>query len=171
MMLGGTMFLPEKDRHTISRKQCLGQIKVAFAGRIAEELFCNDITSGASDDIRRATDIARRMVCDWGMSERIGPIRYAASEDQTPWGADVYGPREHSDATAHDIDEEIQSIITAQYAEARTLLERNREALQRVAEALLEHEVMSADEVKAVIGGDDALVMADALDGDAEPSA
>jgi cell division protease FtsH len=171
MMLGGTMFLPEKDRHTISRKQCLGQIKVAFAGRIAEELFCNDITSGASDDIRRATDIARRMVCDWGMSERIGPIRYAASEDQTPWGADVYGPREHSDATAHDIDEEIQSIISAQYAEARTLLERNREALQRVAEALLEHEVMSADEVKAVIGGDEALVMADALDGDAEPSA
>jgi len=169
MMLGGTMFLPEKDRHTISRKQCLGQIKVAFAGRIAEELFCNDITSGASDDIRRATHVARRMVCDWGMSDRIGPIRYAADEDQTPWGADVYGPREHSDATAHDIDEEIQKIITTQYSEARTLLDRNREALQRVAEALLEREVMNADEVKAVIGTEDTLVSADALD--ADPSA
>ncbi len=171
MMLGGTMFLPEKDRHTISRKQCLGQIKVAFAGRIAEELFCNDITSGASDDIRRATGIARRMVCDWGMSERIGPIRYASNDEQTPWGADAYGPREHSDATAHDIDEEIQTIISAQYDEARTLLQRNRDALLRVAEALLEHEVMSADEVKAVIGGEDALGTAEASDADADASA
>jgi len=167
MMLGGTMFLPEKDRHTISRKQCLGQIKVAFAGRIAEELFCDDITSGASDDIRRATEIARRMVCDWGMSDRIGPIRYAASEDQTPWGADVYGPREHSDATAHDIDEEIQRIISAQYSDARTLLERNHDSLLRVAEALLEHEVMSAEEVNEVIGGKESLVTADAPDTDA----
>jgi len=162
MMLGGTMFLPEKDQHTISRKQCLGQIKVAFAGRIAEALFCDDITSGASDDIRRATGIARRMVCDWGMSDRIGPIRYAADENQVPWGPEVYGPREHSDATAHDIDEEIQNIINTHYTEAKALLERNRHALQRVAEALLEREVMTADEVKEVIGGERSLVTADA---------
>ena len=166
MMLGGTMFLPEKDRHTISRKQCLGQIKVAFAGRVAEELFCDDITSGASDDIRRATAIARRMICDWGMSDRIGPIRYAANEDQAPWGPEGYGPKEHSDATAHEIDEEVQNIINVEYTDAKTLLGHNRDALQRVAEALLEREVMSAEEVKDVIGGEDFLVTADALDAD-----
>ncbi|MBE3071306.1 MAG: ATP-dependent zinc metalloprotease FtsH [Planctomycetes bacterium] len=152
MMLGATMFLPEKDRHTISRRQCLGQIKVAFAGRIAEELFCADITSGASDDIRRATDLARRMVCDWGMSDRIGPIRYSLSEDQTPWGMDAYGPKEFSDATSHGLDEEIKRILDAQFAQAKRLLEQNREALRRVAEALLKREVMTADEVKRVIG-------------------
>ncbi|HUU10906.1 MAG TPA: ATP-dependent zinc metalloprotease FtsH, partial [Phycisphaerae bacterium] len=152
MMLGATMFLPEKDRHTISRRQCLGQIKVAFAGRIAEELFCDDITSGASDDIRRATELARRMVCDWGMSDRIGPIRYAAADEQTPWGADIYGPREHSDGTAHEIDEEIQSIISAEYAQAKQLLEQNREVLRRIAEELLKREVMTADEVRAAVG-------------------
>ena len=168
MMLGSTMFLPEKDRHTISRRQCLGQVKVAFAGRIAEELFCDDITSGASDDIRRATAIARRMVCDWGMSVRMGPIRYAANEDQTPWGSDVYGPKEHSDATAHDIDEEVQAIISTQYEQAKALLSRNRDALQRVAEALLVHEVMSAEEVKDVIGGEASLVTTDAPDTDTE---
>jgi len=154
MMLGATMFLPEKDRHTISRRQCLGQIKVSFAGRIAEELFCDDITSGASDDIRRATQLARRMVSDWGMSDRIGPIRYAAPEDQTPWGADVYGPREHSDATAHEIDAEVQTIIGREFAEARQLLDQNREALRRVAEELLKREVMTADEVKKIVGSD-----------------
>jgi len=154
MTLGATMFLPEKDRHTISRNQCLGQIKVSFAGRIAEELFCDDITSGASDDIRRATELARRMICDWGMSDRIGPIRYASPEEQTPWGADVYGPRQHSDATAHEIDAEVQTIIGSQYTEARQRLERNREALQRIAEELLKREVMTADEVKEVIGPD-----------------
>ncbi|MBL7140084.1 MAG: ATP-dependent zinc metalloprotease FtsH [Planctomycetes bacterium] len=169
MMLGGTMFLPEKDRHTISRKQCLGQIQVAFAGRIAEELFCDDITSGASDDIRRATQVARRMVCDWGMSDRLGPIRYAANEDQTPWGAEVYGPKEHSDATAHDIDEEVQAIVNTQYQRAKKTLEQNREALRLVAEALLEREVLSANEVKDVIG-DQRLVTADAPDAEAGPA-
>ena len=169
MMLGGTMFLPEKDRHTISRKQCLGQIQVAFAGRIAEELFCDDITSGASDDIRRATEVARRMVCDWGMSDRLGPIRYAPSEDQTPWGTEVYGPKEHSDATAHDIDEEVQTIVNAQYQKARRTLDQNREALRLVAEALLQREVLSADEVKDVIG-DQRLVAADAPDAEAGPA-
>ena len=154
MMLGATMFLPEKDRHTISRQQCLGQIKVAFAGRISEEFFCKDITSGASDDIRHATDLARRMVCDWGMSDRIGPIRYAAAEEQTPWGADIYGPREHSDVTAHEIDEEIQSILSGEYAQTKQLLEQNREVLRRIAEELLKREVMTADEVRAVVGPD-----------------
>ena len=153
LMLGATMFLPEKDRYTIGRRQCLGQVKVAFSGRIAEELFCKDITSGASDDIRHATAIVRRMVCDWGMSDRIGPIRYTPGEDVTAWGAEVYGPKEHSDATSHEIDAEVENIINTNYQQAKDLIERNREALTRIAEALLKREVMTADEVKQVIAG------------------
>jgi cell division protease FtsH len=153
LALGSTMFLPEKDRYTISRRQCLGQIKVAFAGRVSEELFFGDVTTGASDDIRHATAIARHMVMDWGMSDRIGPIRYTPGEDTTPWGADIFGPKEHSDATAHEIDMEVETIINTNYHQARDLIERNREALQRVAEALVKREVMSADEVRQTIAG------------------
>jgi len=153
MMLGATMFLPEKDRYTVKRQQCLGQIKVSFSGRIAEELFCGDITSGAADDIRQATLLARRMVMDWGMSDRIGPVRYTPHEETAPWGGDIYGPKEHSEATAHDIDEEVQGILRRNYDEAKGLLERNREALQRVADALLKREVLTAAEVKKEIEG------------------
>ena len=153
MMLGATMFLPEKDRYTIARRQLVGQIKVAFSGRITEELFFGDITSGAADDIRQATNIARHMVCDWGMSDRLGPVRYAPNEEVTPWGAEVYGAREHSDETSHEIDQEIESIMHSSYEQAKYLLERNRAALERIAEALLKREVLSADEVHREIDG------------------
>ena len=151
--LGATMFLPEKDRYTISRRQCLGQIKVAFAGRVSEEIFFGDITTGASDDIRQATHIARRMVTDWGMSESIGPIRYSPSEETASWGGEFMSPKEHSDATSREIDQEIQRIIGDAYAATRSLLQSNHEALQRIAEALLKKEVMSADEVRREIQG------------------
>jgi len=151
--LGATMFLPEKDRYTISRRQCLGQIKVAFAGRVSEELFFGDITTGASDDIRQATSIVRHMVTDWGMSESIGPIRYSPSEETAPWGGDFLSPKEHSDATSREIDQEMHRIIDDAYAATRSLLQSNHEALQRIAEALLKKEVMSADEVRREIEG------------------
>jgi cell division protease FtsH len=151
MSLGATMFLPEKDRYTVKRKACLGQIKVAFAGRVTEEIFFGDISSGAADDIRQATMLARRMVCDWGMSDRIGPVRYTPQEDVTPWGSEVYGPREYSDATARQIDEEIQRIINEGHRKTRYLLQRNREALERIGAALLKRESMTADEVREVI--------------------
>jgi len=151
LSLGSTMFLPEKDRYTVSRRQCLGQIKVAFAGRVAEELCFGDITTGASDDIRQATHIARRMVTDWGMSDRIGPIRYAPSEETAPWGGEFMSSKEHSDATSHEIDQEMQRIVSESYAETKDLLQRNLEALRRIAESLLKKEVMSADEVRREI--------------------
>jgi len=93
------------------------------------------------------------MVMDWGMSDRIGPVRYAPQEETTPWGGELTGPKEHSDATAHAIDEEVQTIVNKSYAEAKDLLERNREALRRIAEALLKREVLSADEVHREIEG------------------
>jgi cell division protease FtsH len=153
LSLGATMFLPEKDRYTIFRRQVIGEIKVAFGGRIAEELFVGDISSGAADDIRRATQIARRMVTDWGMSDRLGPIRYASNEETTPWGAEFLAPKEHSDATAREIDQEVQRILGQAYAEAKHLLDHNREALGRIAETLLKKEVMTAGEVRHVIDG------------------
>jgi cell division protease FtsH len=151
--LGATMMLPEKDRYNMYRRQALGEIKLSFGGRIAEELFFNDISAGASNDIRQATQIARHMVCDWGMSERLGPIRYAPSEETAPWGGEYMGQKEHSDATAHEIDEEIQAIVAACYRDAKGLLQRNREALQRIGEALLKHEVLSADQVRQELAG------------------
>ncbi len=151
MSLGSTMFLPEKDRYTVKRKQCLGQMKVAFAGRLVEEIFFGDISSGASDDIRQATMLARRMVCDWGMSDRIGPVRYAREEESTPWGTEVFGSREHSDATARIIDEEVQALIRTNYDEAKYLLQQNREAIERIAKALLHRESMTAQEVRQEI--------------------
>jgi cell division protease FtsH len=93
------------------------------------------------------------MVCDWGMSSRIGPIRYAPPEETTPWGSDFVGAREHSDATAHEIDQEIEGLIGGAFQEAKDLLQRNREALQRIAEALLKHESLSADEVHKELEG------------------
>jgi cell division protease FtsH len=153
VMLGATMFLPEKDRYNLYRRQLIGEVKVSFGGRIAEELFMGDISAGAANDIRQATQIARHMVCDWGMSERMGPIRYSANEDTAPWGAEMYGPKEHSDATAHKIDEEVQSIISTCYKEARELLDRNRDALMHVAEDLLKKEVLTADLVRKILEG------------------
>jgi cell division protease FtsH len=151
--LGSTMMLPEKDRYTMYRRQALGEIKMNFGGRIAEELFLGDISAGASSDINHATQIARRMVCDWGMSQRLGPVRYAPQEETAPWGGEYMGQKEHSDVTAHDIDEEILAIVTACYREAKDLLNHNREALQRIAEALLKREVLSADEVRQELAG------------------
>jgi len=167
MALGMTMILPEKDRYTLYRRQVIGQIKMNFGGRIAEELFLGDVSSGAAEDIRQATYLARRMVCDWGMSERLGPIRYAPPEEAAPWGGEMMGPKEHSDATAHDIDEEVQAIIQRCFAEAKALLEQNRNKIQALAEALLKREVLTADEVRQVMNGE---AMPPANGGDPTPA-
>ncbi len=151
MAMGSTMFLPEKDRWLVKRSQCLSQMQVAFGGRITEEILFQDVSSGASDDIRQATRLARRMVCDWGMSEKLGPVRYAPREETTPWGVEMAGGHEHSDETARLIDEEVQAILREAYEKARHLLVENREALERVATSLLEQEALSAAEVRAVI--------------------
>ena len=154
LMLGATMFLPEKDRYSIYRKQAIGEIKVAFGGRIAEEILLNDISAGAERDIRQATALARRMICEWGMSDALGPIRYAPEGEVTPWGAEVSGAKEHSDGTAQAIDTEVQRLIRESYDQAKAVLEQNREVLLRIADALLKQEVLTADEVKKLIAND-----------------
>jgi len=152
MALGSTMSLPERDRYQYSRNRILAQIAVLFGGRVAEKIFCNDVSSGAANDIKRATHVVRSMVREWGMSDDIGPVSYADSEEKL-FGGEVLLAHEYSEATAIAIDREVKRIITEAMDRVRKLITENKEALVRIAEALLTREVLSAEEVDALIAG------------------
>ena len=152
--LGATMFLPQKDRYLVRRRECLGNIMVSFGGRISEELIFDDISSGAADDIKQATNLARRMVKEWGMSSAIGPVRYTDRTNQEQaFGVEMFGVHDYSEETAREIDEEVRRMIDGCYGKARELLAGNRDKLERLAEALLAFEVLDADEVRQIIEG------------------
>ncbi len=150
-MGGATFSLPEKDRHYYTRCYCEALLGVAFGGRLAEELFCHDISSGAQSDIAQATEIARKMVVDWGMSERIGMINYS-NGDRSQWPAELAG-KDYSEHTAELIDSEIKAIIDKAYAETKQLIEKNRDKLQAIANALQKYETLNADEVNQILAG------------------
>ncbi|MGB2715870.1 MAG: ATP-dependent zinc metalloprotease FtsH [Vicinamibacterales bacterium] len=141
--MGVTMQLPEADRHTYTKDYLETQVAVLMGGRVAEELFMNHMTSGASNDIERATDIAQHMVCEWGMSE-LGPLAYRKP------GNSFENDRAHvvSEATAQRVDEEIRKVVMDAYNRARSIVERNRRAVDMMAKALLEDESLEADEIK-----------------------
>ena len=146
---GATFALPEKDRHLYTRNYCHAMLRVCFGGRIAEDLFCGDISSGASADIGTATGIARTMVVDWGMSDKLGMIRYSGEPNQ------MFAPmiKDHSDTTAELIDTEIKAIVDKAYAETTELIQTNRDALERIAQALLKYETLGAEEIQQIIDG------------------
>ena len=148
--LGATMHLPNEDRHTHSKTKIMGDICVFYGGRIAEELFCGDITTGAANDIERATRMAQGMVYEWGMSDKMGPVKYAEDHDQT-FGFEK--PAQVSAVTLRELDEEVRSIIDVQFARARELIVTNRDKLERVAQALLEHETLDGPQVKLLMDG------------------
>jgi len=152
---GGASFsLPEKDRTTYNRHYLEARIRIACAGRVAEELICGDVNSGATSDIRQATELARRMVTEWGMSERVGFIYYGEdSEHRNRW-LEMAGGREYSQQTAQIIDEEVRKLIEAAYDDARRIIEQNREKLEALAQALLKYETLDAAEVHALIRGE-----------------
>ena len=152
MALGVTTFLPEADQVDFTKEEAEAQIAVSMAGRIADEMFCKTKTAGASSDIEKATDLARKMVCEWGMSE-LGPMSFGKKEEQIFLGREIAQHRDYSEATAIKIDEQVQGIVTAGYNRARAIIERHREAMVRIADALLEREVLDANEVKALIDG------------------
>jgi len=152
--LGMTMVLPEQDRYGMRMRECLGTIRMSLAGRIAEEMFCGDISSGAESDIRATTDLVRRMVTEWGMSKDLGPIRYSDRSEHVFLGNEITQAKLHSDQMTHRIDEEIQRVITEGHDATVTALEANRAALGRVAEALLLVETLSGDDVRAIMDGD-----------------
>jgi cell division protease FtsH len=144
--MGVTMQLPEADHHTYTKGYLEAQVAVLMGGRVAEELVMNHMTSGASNDIERATDIAQHMVCEWGMSP-LGPLAY-----RKPGNA-FEGDRPHtvSEATAQRVDEEIRHIVMHGYGRARDLITRNRSTLEAMAQALLEHESIDADQIKGIL--------------------
>ncbi|MGF1632462.1 MAG: ATP-dependent zinc metalloprotease FtsH [Phycisphaerae bacterium] len=147
---GATMALPERDRNSYSQKWCVAFMKVCFAGRLAEEMFTGDINTGAMGDIRQATGIARKMIREWGMSDRVGFIYFGDEEKQNMFDAQ----REYSDETARVIDEEVKQLIDRLYEETRTLLDGQRDAVERLAKALMKYETLTAPEVDKIMRGE-----------------
>jgi len=152
--LGVTMFLPTEDRHLMTRKQALARIAMALGGRVAEEVAFKEVTTGAQDDIKRATRLARGMVCEHGMSEKLGPVAYGDPDENIFLGREIATRRDDfSEETARDIDREVRAIIESQYREARRVVETNQDRLDRLAEALLERETLDSEEIKAALEG------------------
>jgi cell division protease FtsH len=152
-MGGATFALPEKDRTLFTKRYCMALLQVCFGGRIAEEMFCEDISSGAQNDIQQATRIAKQMVLTWGMSDRLGPISYEP-ESAFP---DIYfglpGEKEYSEKTAETIDIEVKRITDEAYHKSRELIEANKDKVEEIAKALLKYETLDADDVKVILSG------------------
>ncbi|HTZ33266.1 MAG TPA: ATP-dependent zinc metalloprotease FtsH [Methylomirabilota bacterium] len=152
MALGLTMQLPEMDKHTYTKEYLEGMLAVLMGGRTAEEIFLGHITTGAGNDIERATDIARNMVCEWGMSQ-LGPLAFGKKEEAIFLGREIAQHRDFSEDTALQIDKEVKRIVSEAYEKAHNILETNRDTLDRIAQALLVREVLDANEVKMLMEG------------------
>ncbi len=148
MYLGATFSLPEKDKYHESKNQLLDEITGIMGGRIAEELTFSDYTSGAAGDIKQATHIARKMVTEWGMSEKIGMVNVSDHEEHMFLGRDLFKGREVSEQTSREVDEEVRSLIDHCYARAREIITQNRDKLVALAEALIEYETLDAQEIE-----------------------
>jgi len=151
--LGVTMQLPEQDRYSQDRERLLNMIAVLFGGRIAEEVFMNQMTTGAANDFERATEIARRMVTQWGMSDLLGPMVYGENEGEIFLGRSITTHKSVSEATLQKVDAEIRRIVDEQYTHARRLLETNRDKVEAMARALLELETLDADQLNDIMAG------------------
>jgi cell division protease FtsH len=148
--LGVTMQLPAEDKHNYTRNYIGNQIAILMGGRIAEEMSQKDITTGASNDIERATAMARRMVCEWGMSE-LGPLAFGQGDEPVFLGRDFQQRAAYSEETAQRIDAEVQRIVRSSYERAHEILRREREVLDRIARELLEHESLDGGEIYRII--------------------
>jgi cell division protease FtsH len=150
--LGQTQQLPLDDKHTYTRDYLEAELAVLMGGRVAEELFLNHMTTGAGNDIERATQVARDMVCEYGMSN-LGPLAFGKNQQEIFLGRDIATQRDFSEDTAIKIDQEIKVFVTTAYMRAKEILTTHREALIRIAEALLVREVLDASEIKLLIDG------------------
>jgi cell division protease FtsH len=152
MALGVTMQLPTDDRHNYYKNYLETQIAILMGGRIAEEMFLGVMSTGAGNDIERATDMARKMVCEWGMSE-LGPLTFGKKEEQIFLGREIAQHRDYSEDTAIKIDQEVRKLVNNGYNTAKQILSDNRETLEKVARALIEREVLDANEIKMLVDG------------------
>jgi len=151
--LGLTQYLPEEDKYSYYRSSALDRICMMLGGRIAEEVCFNEMSSGASNDIERATELARAMVCRWGMSDKLGPLAFGESEGEVFLGRDFGSRPNYSEDTARQIDAEVRRIITDSYDRAKGLLVQNRAVLDRISDALFEYETLDAEDVNVLIQG------------------
>ncbi len=152
MALGVTMQLPMDDKHSYTKEYLEAQLAILMAGRIAEEKFMHHITTGAGNDIERATELARKMVCEWGMSD-MGPLSFGKKEEQIFLGREIAQHRDYSEQTAIEIDRQVRKLVETAYQRASQIIEEHSDALVRIAEALLEREVLEGAEVKQLIEG------------------
>ncbi|NMC45032.1 MAG: ATP-dependent metallopeptidase FtsH/Yme1/Tma family protein [candidate division Zixibacteria bacterium] len=152
LALGVTHYLPVDERHTYDREYLEGHLICMMGGRVAEKLVYNYVTTGAGKDIEQATELARKMVCNWGMSEKIGPLGFGRRQEQIFLGREIQQPRDYSEATAQLIDAEIRRFVEEAEAKAMELLRTNRDKLEKLAEALLEKEILDGSEIDRIIG-------------------
>jgi cell division protease FtsH len=149
--LGVTMQLPVDDRHNYHKEYLYNTIAIMMGGRVAEELVLNHMTTGAGNDIEKATDLARKMVCEWGMSEKMGPLTFGKKEQEIFLGREISQHRDYSEHTAIEIDKEVKRLIVENYERAKTLITTNMKALKALAEALLEKESLDAPEIERIV--------------------
>ena len=151
--LGVTMQLPMDEQHTYQKGYLYNSLAILMGGRCAEEICLGEMTTGAGNDIERATEMARKMVCEWGMSEKMGPLSYGSKEEQVFLGRDFSNQKNFSDQTAKLIDQEVKTLVMGGYNRATELLKKDRDILENLAQALLERETLTGDEVKNIIDG------------------
>jgi cell division protease FtsH len=154
MALGVTMQLPEGDKFNYTRDYLNDQIAILLGGRLAEELTNGGMTTGAGNDLERSTELARKMVCEWGMSDFMGPLTFGKKEEQIFLGREIAQHQDYSEDTAIRIDQELKRIVMTNYERSKVLLEQHRVALDKIAEELLAREVLDADQVRRIVAGD-----------------
>jgi cell division protease FtsH len=153
MALGLTQQLPADEKHNYSRDYLNDQIAILLGGRIAEEITMDSLTTGAGNDLERATELARRMVCEWGMSDAMGPLTFGKKEEQIFLGREIAQHQDYSEDTALKIDQEVKRFVTDNYHRSHVILRENKETLVKLADALLAREVLDAEQVRRLVAG------------------
>ena len=148
------MQLPTEEKHNYSRDYLMDQLAILLGGRIAEEITNGSLTTGAGNDLERVTELARRMVCEWGMSDEMGPLTFGKRDEQVFLGREISKSQDYSQETAVRIDSEVKRFVLTNYDRARTVLTENRAALQRIADELMLREVLDAEQVLKIVKGE-----------------
>jgi cell division protease FtsH len=153
--LGSTTSLPIDEKHNYSKTYCLAMIRQLLGGRAAEKIVIGDITTGAGDDIKRATELARKMVCEWGMSDEVGPITYGEKQEEIFLGREIAQHRDYSEATAQTIDKEVKHIVKDATVDVEKVIKENLKALHAITNALLDREILDGDEIEKLMNGEE----------------
>jgi cell division protease FtsH len=170
MALGVTMQLPEDDKHTVTKDYLETQLAILMGGRIAEEIFLKQMTTGAGNDIERASDLARKMVCEYGMSN-LGPLTFGKKEEQIFLGREIAQHRDFSEETARQIDAEVRNLVDTAYRSAYDILNNHQDIMHRMAQALLERETIDANEIRMIIEGKELPPLDTGSSGNGTPAA